>query len=225
MIDISSQIGAVTRTVRPGGERDGVATTAVTASQTYPVPAEEVWHALTDPERLPRWFMPVSGDLRPGGRFQLEGNAGGEVLGCEPPRRLSITWEFGEVVSWVDVTLTEDGGRTVLELVHTSPSEDDHTRRYGPGAAGVGWDLSLMGLSLHLTTGAGVVPEEVQAWAVSAEGQEFMVASARAWGAAAVAGGEDEATARAAAERTTAFYLGQEPPAPVGPEATDVRPA
>jgi hypothetical protein len=30
--------------------------------------------------------MPISGELRVGGSFQLEGNAGGEILTCEPPR-------------------------------------------------------------------------------------------------------------------------------------------
>ena len=44
-----------------------------------------MWDACTDPERIGRWFLPVSGDLRLGGRYQLEGNAGGEILRCEPP--------------------------------------------------------------------------------------------------------------------------------------------
>ena len=31
---------------------------------------------------------PISGDLRLGGRYQLQGNAGGEILVCEPPQHL-----------------------------------------------------------------------------------------------------------------------------------------
>jgi hypothetical protein len=34
---------------------------------------------------LRRRFPPVSGDLRLGGKYQLGGNAGGEILACEPP--------------------------------------------------------------------------------------------------------------------------------------------
>jgi hypothetical protein len=43
--------------------------------RTYDAPIEDVWDACSDPDRLKRWFSPVSGDLRLGGRFQIEGNA------------------------------------------------------------------------------------------------------------------------------------------------------
>ncbi len=68
-------------------ERNGQEMRLLTAERTYPAAVEEVWDALTDPERVPRWLLPLTGDLRVGGRYQLEGNAGGEVLGCTPPRR------------------------------------------------------------------------------------------------------------------------------------------
>ncbi len=35
-------------------------------------PIADVWDACTNPERVGRWFLPLSGDLRPGGNFQLE---------------------------------------------------------------------------------------------------------------------------------------------------------
>ena len=47
-----------------------------------------LWDACTNAERIPRWFLPVSGDLRLGGRYQLEGNAGGTIERCDPPRSL-----------------------------------------------------------------------------------------------------------------------------------------
>jgi hypothetical protein len=50
----------------------------------YDAPIQDVWEACTDPERLSRWFLPVTGDLRVGGRFSLQGNAGGEILRCDP---------------------------------------------------------------------------------------------------------------------------------------------
>jgi uncharacterized protein YndB with AHSA1/START domain len=49
----------------------------VTITQVYAAPVEDVWDACTNPARIPRWFLPVSGELRLGGRYQLEGNAGG----------------------------------------------------------------------------------------------------------------------------------------------------
>ena len=53
----------------------------------YEAAHEDVWDALTDPDRIVRWFLPVTGDLRPGGRFCLEGNASGDIVRCEPHRR------------------------------------------------------------------------------------------------------------------------------------------
>ena len=42
-------------------------------------PVGDVWDACTNPERIPRWFLPVSGELKEGGQYQLKGNAGGTV--------------------------------------------------------------------------------------------------------------------------------------------------
>jgi len=44
-----------------------------------------------------RWFLPLHGDLREGGSFQLEGNAGGDILTCTPPQLLRVT--FGHLTS------------------------------------------------------------------------------------------------------------------------------
>ena len=87
--------------------------------RSFPTDPADLWSALTDPERVPRWFLPISGDLRVGGRYQLEGNAGGTVEECEPPRRLRVTWEFGDGdPTWVTLTLAPDGAATRLELEH-----------------------------------------------------------------------------------------------------------
>jgi hypothetical protein len=53
------------------------------------------------------------------------------------------------------------------------------------------------------------------AWTASEEAREFMTLSSERWAEASIAAGEDEASARAAQERTTAFYT---PPAPTGHE-------
>ena len=94
MNDLIAELERVRRSVASETAPDGPVH-VVELRRTYDVPTEDVWDACTNPERIPRWFLPISGDLRPGGRFQLEGNAGGEITECEPPRRLAVTWEFG----------------------------------------------------------------------------------------------------------------------------------
>ncbi|MTV24076.1 polyketide cyclase [Nitriliruptoraceae bacterium ZYF776] len=174
----------------------------------YATHAADLWEAVTDRDRLPRWFLPVSGDLEVGGRYQLEGNAGGTIEACEPPRSFAATWEYADQVSWIRVRLTPDGDETVLELAHEAPVGDpEFWDTYGPGAAGIGWDLGLLGLGLHLETdGAPVDPQAAQAWAISEEGVAFVCAAAQRWADAAIADGDDPGAARAAAEATVAFY-------------------
>src|SRR5215210_1709736 len=103
-MDVLAQISAVRRELQPR-QRDGREVNVVVAEQTYRTDIDDLWDALTNAERLPRWFLPVTGDLRVGGRYQFVGNAGGSVLGCDPPRQASLTWEFGGEVSWLDLRL------------------------------------------------------------------------------------------------------------------------
>ena len=72
MIDVDHQINPVQRQVgsrvlEPGEAR------VVTVSQTYDTTLDDLWDACTNPERILRWFTPVSGDLRLGGRYQSGG--------------------------------------------------------------------------------------------------------------------------------------------------------
>ncbi len=88
-------------------------------SQVYAAPVEDVWDACTNPERIPRWFVPVSGELRLGGRYQLEGNASGTIERCDPPESFAASWESGGETSWIEVRLTaEPDGRTRLQIEH-----------------------------------------------------------------------------------------------------------
>ena len=205
--DFEAHLGAVERSVS-SLERDGQPARAVTLSRSYATTVEDLWDAVTDRERIPRWFLPVSGELEPGGRYQLEGNAGGVITACEPPSHLALTWEFGEDLSWVEVGFSDDGaGRARLTLTHTAHLSE-HWDEYGPGAVGVGWELSLLGLAFHLAQPAAPKPDET-AFAASPEGKAFITGSSEAWGQAAVAFGADPDAARAAAGRTTAFYTGE----------------
>jgi Activator of Hsp90 ATPase homolog 1-like protein len=78
VIEVVEEINRVERRVGSRTFDAGEARTIVIA-RTYDAALEDVWDACTNPERLPRWFLPVSGELRPGGRYELEGNAGGEI--------------------------------------------------------------------------------------------------------------------------------------------------
>ena len=204
-IDVAQHIGAITRDVS-SRTKDGKDARVVVASRTYPTTADDLWNALTSAERLPRWFLPVTGDLRLGGRYQLQGNAGGEILICEPPRHLKISWEFGGQASWVELRVAQHGAGSRLTLEHTM-FVDDHWKKFGPGATGVGWDLTLVGLTQHID-GAMANPEAGMAWMMSENGKSFIRGSSNAWRLADISSGEDADVADAAASQTTAAYTG-----------------
>jgi uncharacterized protein YndB with AHSA1/START domain len=205
MIDVTHQINASRRQVGRRSLGAGEAR-VVTISQTYDAAVEDVWDACTSAERIPRWFLPVSGDLRLGGRFQVEGNAAGTVERCDPPKSFATTWEFGGKTSWIELRLTpEADGGTRFELEHTMLA-DEHWAEFGPGAVGIGWEMGLMGLHLHLSSAAPADLAEVAAWAASADAVRFMTLSSGLWCEANIAGGENAADARAQADRTTAAY-------------------
>ena len=88
-IDVLRYIGAVTREVR-SCDYEGRPARVVVATCAYDTTITDVWDAITNAERISRWFLPISGDLRLGGRYQLQGNASGQVIGCEPPRSLAV---------------------------------------------------------------------------------------------------------------------------------------
>jgi len=208
VIDVVHEISATQRQVGRRTLAAGEART-ITVSRTYKRSVEEVWDAVTNPERIPRWFLPISGDLRVGGRYQLEGNAGGTIERCDPPHSFAATWEYGGEVSWIELRLLPlpEGG-TQFELEHIAHVDDTRWAEFGPGAVGVGWDLGLMGLSRHLETGGSVDSAAAMAWITSDEGREFVTAISQSWCEASITAGTDSTAAQAAAARTTAFYTG-----------------
>lgn len=198
MIDVVGQANAVRRAV--GGrifEADELRT--VTISQTYDTTVEDLWDACTSADRIARWFLPVSGDLRLHGRFQLEGNAGGTIERCDPPNSFTATWEYGDAKSWIEVRCAADGPGARLEIEHIGMADDEKWAEFGPGAVGVGWDLGLCGLArLFRPDGE---PDLAKLMRLSNE----------RWCAASIAAGTDAEEARAAADRTLAFYTGANP--------------
>ena len=201
MNDLIAELESAHRSV----QLDAATGHVVELRRTYPAPPDDVWDACTNAERIPRWFLPISGDLRLGGRFQLEGNAGGEIRECDAPRRLAVTWEFGGQSSIVTLDLVASGDdATELTLRH-AVNDDEHWATFGPGAVGVGWDGAFLGLGLHLTSGAA--KPDGKELMTSESGREFMRRSAAGWGAAHAAAGAADATAREAAARTQDAYV------------------
>ncbi len=184
MVDVNAQVAAVTRGVRTV-EREGEPAHVQTLSQEYASPIDDVWDAVTSAERIPRWFLPI-GDLRLGGRYQLQGNAGGEVLDCAPPEGgeagYRVTWEYMGGVSWLAVRLESVGDdRTRLELEHTARAADVPP---GSGSSSVparpaSARTAASSACLHLAGGPGIAPDEAEAAGRHRRGLAFYRGSCR----------------------------------------------
>lgn len=153
---------AVDLTERELGQRKiagGDARSAI-MRRVYPAPIDDVWAALTEPDRVNRYFLPLSGDLKEGGHYVVEMNTDGEVLKCDKPNLLRLSWNVeGAVADEVEIRLKKVKGGTQLELEHSSVrdtfvSSDPKTGDWGIGA---GWELPLKYLGMYL---AGELPNK-----------------------------------------------------------------
>jgi uncharacterized protein YndB with AHSA1/START domain len=209
MSDIVDEINRLHREVGTRQVPAGEAST-VLLRRTYDAEVADVWDAVTSPERIGRWFLPVSGEFKVGGRYQLEGNAGGEILECVEPTRLRVSWLFGPDpgFSEVEVRLAPDGeGRSVFELEHVAVVPEDFWGKFGPGAVGIGWDMTFLGLGWHLA-GREMSKEVIAAWQASPEAKEFITRSGQKWGAVYAASGADAEVVAATTAATIEAYTG-----------------
>jgi uncharacterized protein YndB with AHSA1/START domain len=205
-VDVAAAVGAVVREVRDVVQ-DGKPAKMVVATRVYATDAADLWDALTNAERIPRWFLPISGELKLSGRYQFTGNAGGTITRCEEPNLLAVTWEHGGQVSWLTLHVAGHADGAELRLEHTAHVPPEFWDQFGPGAVGVGWDGGFLGLGRHLAGEAGG-PKEGMEWAMTEEGKSFYRACSDAWCAASIANGTPVDAAKAAGARTTAFYTG-----------------
>lgn len=115
--------------------------------------AEDLWSALTDPQRLARWLGDVDGELHEGGRFRARFFASGwegtcHVEVCAPPQRIRLlTRSEGEPDGVFEVTLTPDGDQTVLVI------EDRGVPLDQIAAYGAGDQIHLEDLAAYLAGG------------------------------------------------------------------------
>lgn len=126
--------------------------------RTYDATVEDVWSACTDPERLARWYVPVTGDLRVGGTFEQQNMGSGEIVACEAPSHLRLS--LGGGADEIELWLREVGdGMTELEIQHaTTISEHEIGGQMYDAilCMGGGYYPRLYALDLHLR---GALPE------------------------------------------------------------------
>ena len=204
--DVGHHLAAMDRRVS-FPEKEGRAASAVTMSRTYETSIEDLWDGVTNVERIPLWFAPVSGTLELGGQYAIEGNASGTITECERLSQFSLTWEFAGDVSWVEVRLSGERNQLRLTLTHTAHLSP-HWDEYGAGAVGVGWEMGFLGLALHIADPDAPKPDDME-FVTSSDGRAFIEGSSEGWVKAAIEAGEEPEQARATGRRTTGFYTGE----------------
>jgi len=120
-------------------------------------PPSRVYAALTDPEKMLRWWSPDAGptlyastDVRPGGQFEVtfrteegkEETCYGVYREVIADRKLVFTWRWRsarEDESIVTILLEPSKGGTELTLIHeglpTEADRDDHRSGWSSGLA------------------------------------------------------------------------------------------
>jgi uncharacterized protein YndB with AHSA1/START domain len=131
--------------LRSEGDRRGVRYVRILGA-----PPEEVWKAVTEPERLRVW-MDASATVEPrvGGPFELRWNEREQMCGVvqewDPPRLLEITWHERHEAGVVRFELDRADGGTRLVLDHRALPSDEVV------SVGAGWHSHLDWLEAHLS--------------------------------------------------------------------------
>lgn len=103
--------------------------------RSWPDGPDEVWAALTEPDRMARWIGTYEGERAPGGRGSFtmthESEPASEevtIVECDPPRRLVVEWVQGGDENWrVELALAVESGRTTLHFVQVFAAGTDVT--------------------------------------------------------------------------------------------------
>jgi uncharacterized protein YndB with AHSA1/START domain len=155
----STQVGSTTFT-RPND-------TQLVAMRLISAPPDFVWEAHTLCEQVKQWLLGPDGwtmpvceiDLRPGGKYRYVYEAtdgrtfqmSGEYQEIEAPERIVSTESMGDspVQTVNTLTLTENGGRTVLRTVVDYPSKEVREEIISTGML-EGWNKSYDRLEKYL---------------------------------------------------------------------------
>ena len=113
-------------------------------TREFRAPIEDVWAAVTEPERLARWIGIWTGDPADGTvqfRMLFEGEEhqgeSMEIRVCEPPHRLHLTSRVGEEVWLLELDLSHADGVTTLTFSQPGVTQEQ------AGGVGPGWDYYL----------------------------------------------------------------------------------
>ena len=111
-------------------------------------PPEKVWRALSEPELLSEWLLPVTGlTFERGASFTLtapakpgwDGTVHCRFLEIEKHRKLSYSWVVGDFIDTVvTFTLTPNASGTHLLLVQSGFRPD---QKQNSGGARYGWKM------------------------------------------------------------------------------------
>jgi uncharacterized protein YndB with AHSA1/START domain len=183
MSEIATQDSTLSAVQRTMGDRElanGSARAAV-LKRRYDAPIQDVWDAVTTPDRIDRFFLPVRVDTE-AGTYAFQGQASGRILACEAPNLLRLEWIPPDRADadQVEVRLTPDGeDATWLELEHASVADVFHTDldtdKFSPA---IGWEGPLHFLGEYLR---GVLPDRPSMeWYVFDEVEELRLAKLRA---------------------------------------------
>ena len=113
-------------------------------TRQFAAPVEDVWAAVTEPERLARWIGTWTGDPAAGSvhfRMLFEGDEhegeSMEIRVCEPPYRLHLTSRVGDEVWLLELDLSHEDGVTTLTFSQPGVAKEQ------VGEVGPGWDYYL----------------------------------------------------------------------------------
>jgi uncharacterized protein YndB with AHSA1/START domain len=125
---------------------------------------EKVWQALTSAEFSRKYFFgfAVEADLKVGGAFIVRAPDGsvhidGEVIECDPPKKLTVTWnvnwpglveKLGTTLVTYDIEQAGDAVRLTMTEAHDRPISDDILE-----GGRQGWPAILSSLKSLLETG------------------------------------------------------------------------
>lgn len=177
---------------------------------------DDIWGALTKPEKLAKWLGPVSGKLSKGGAYHIGTAATGQISVCEPKRRLALTITRGGIEQALDITFATEGkGRakhSVIRLKITARQSDVPQQAWaasGPAALGIGWEIICLSLGQYLDApkaerSASFVTE----LAKSGAGHSHAADAFAAWRMAASAGGAQGVVMSGPMPPLLAYYTG-----------------
>ena len=121
------------------GRRDEREAGWVVLPRTFRMPRDEVWKAITEPERLERWIGTWSGDPAEG-RVSFRMTAEGEdipandyvITGCRPTEHLGLEADAAGMHFELRLDLSEEDGVTTL-LFAQRMSDPEMASSVGPG--------------------------------------------------------------------------------------------